>query len=110
GDGDAQHVGVELEIEPVHQPQRAELVLAQRAVQPAPHLIAELLHPRRHQRAVLLVIAVHGGTPYPSWWPRTTRGSHQRHSAPCTVGPPARMRSRWLSGRGPPGPAAAAIA
>ena len=28
GDGDAQHIGVKLQIEPVHQPQRLELVLA----------------------------------------------------------------------------------
>ena len=31
GNGDAQHIGVELQIEAVHQPQRPELVLGQRA-------------------------------------------------------------------------------
>ena len=41
GDGDAQHIGVELEIEPVHQPQRLELVLGQLAFEAAAGLIAE---------------------------------------------------------------------
>ena len=42
GDRDAQHVGVQLQVEPVHQPQRLELVLGQGAVDPALHLAAEL--------------------------------------------------------------------
>ena len=43
GDGDAQHIGVELQVEPVHQPQRLELVFGQLAFQPAAGLIAEFL-------------------------------------------------------------------
>ena len=42
GDGDAQHVGVELQIEAVLQPQRLELVLGQLAREAALHLVAEL--------------------------------------------------------------------
>ena len=44
GDGDAEHIGVELEVEAVHQPQRLELVLGHAARQAAPDLIAELVH------------------------------------------------------------------
>ena len=41
GDGDAQHVGVQLQIDAVHQPQRLEFVLGQFARQPARDLVAE---------------------------------------------------------------------
>ena len=41
GDRDAQHIGVELQIEPVHQPQRLELVLGQLAFEAAARLVAE---------------------------------------------------------------------
>ena len=40
GDRHAQHVGVQLQVEPVHQAQRAELVLGQRAVKAALDLVA----------------------------------------------------------------------
>ena len=42
GNGDAQHVGVELQIEAVHQPQRLELVLGQLPGEAAAHLVAVL--------------------------------------------------------------------
>ena len=42
GDGDTQHVGVELQVQAVHQPQRPELVFRQAAVEPAAYLVAEL--------------------------------------------------------------------
>ena len=45
GNGDAQHIGVELQIDAVHQPQRLELVFGQFAGQPARHLIAEFRDP-----------------------------------------------------------------
>jgi hypothetical protein len=35
GHGDPQHIGMQLQIEAVHQPQRAELIFGQAAVQPA---------------------------------------------------------------------------
>ena len=46
GDGDPQHVGVELQIEPVHQPQRTELLFGELARQSAGDLAAELRHAR----------------------------------------------------------------
>ena len=46
GHGDAQHVGMELQIEPVHQAMRAKLLLGQFAGEPARDLIAELLDAR----------------------------------------------------------------
>ena len=61
GDGDAQHVGVELQIEAVHQPQRLELVLGQLAREAAAHLVAELLDALGDQRAVVVVVAVEMG-------------------------------------------------
>ena len=57
--GDAQHIGVKLQIEPVHQPQRLELVFVQLAFQPALHLIAELVHALAHERGIELVISIH---------------------------------------------------
>ena len=48
--GDAQHVGVKLEIEAVHEPVRAELLLGQFPGEAAGHLIAELLDARRGGR------------------------------------------------------------
>ena len=60
GDGDPQHVGVELQIEAVLQPQRLELVLAQLARQPALDLVGELRGPLQDELPVELVIAIHG--------------------------------------------------
>ncbi len=59
GDRDPQHVGVKLEIDAVHQPQRLELVFGQRAGQPARNLIAEFRDALGDQRAVEIVIDVH---------------------------------------------------
>ena len=42
GDGDAQHVGVKLQVDAVHQPERTELVLGDFAGQPPVDLVAEL--------------------------------------------------------------------
>ena len=42
-DRDAQHISVELQVEPVHQPQRLELVFGQLSFQAAAGLIAEFL-------------------------------------------------------------------
>ena len=57
---DPQHVGVKLQIDAVHQPQRLEFVFGQFARQPARHLIAKFVHPFGHQRAVEIVVDVHG--------------------------------------------------
>ena len=64
GDGDAQHIGVELEIEPVAQAQRPELVLGQLAGEPALDLVLELRHALAHESVVELVIAVHRTNPW----------------------------------------------
>ncbi len=63
GDRDAQHIGVELEVEPVHQPQRLELVLGQLAFEAAAGLIAEFGDAGIDHRLVVLVIAVHQRVP-----------------------------------------------
>ena len=42
GNGDAQHIGVKLQVDAVHQAQRLELLLGQLARQPPRHLAAEL--------------------------------------------------------------------
>ena len=76
GDGDAQHVGVELQIDAVHQAQRLELVLGQLAGDAALDLVAELGHALAHELRVELVVAVHVRRPRaraaPS--PRSSRG------------------------------------
>ena len=63
GNGDAQHIGVKLEIESVAKPKRTELVLGQLACKPASDLLAELRHTLMHERVVELVIAVHRTNP-----------------------------------------------
>ena len=59
GHGDAQHVGVQLQIDAVHEAQRLELVLRQLAGDAAVHLVAELRHPLAHELRIELVVAVH---------------------------------------------------
>ena len=82
GYGDAEHVGVQLQVDAVHQPQGLELVLGQTPAQPAFDLIGELGDPLADQGRVELVIAVHQLTASRLW---------------PTVGPPARMVSRSRS-------------
>ncbi len=60
GDGNAQHVGVQLQIDAVHQPQGLELVLGELARDSAAHLIAELRHPLAHELRIELIVAIHG--------------------------------------------------
>ena len=60
GNGDAQHVGVELQVEAVGQPQRLELLLGELAGEAPPHLVAELRDPLGDERAVDTVVDVHG--------------------------------------------------
>ena len=68
GNGDAQHVGVKLQIEPVHQPQRLELVLGQFARQPARDLAAKLLDALVDEALVEFVIAIHRRVPPGAAW------------------------------------------
>src|SRR5207342_2962129 len=65
--GDAQHIGVQLQIETVAQAQRAELVLGQLAGEPSLDLLAELRHTLMHEGVVELVIAVHRTNPWSEW-------------------------------------------
>ncbi|MNN60168.1 hypothetical protein D3C81_1753360 [compost metagenome] len=59
GHRDPGHIGVQLQIDAVHQPQRLELVLGQRAAAAAVDLIAELRNALADQGGVELVIAIH---------------------------------------------------
>ena len=59
GDGGAQHVGVELQIDAIHQAQRLELVLGQLARQAARDLVAEIRDALGNERAVEIVIEIH---------------------------------------------------
>ncbi len=65
GDGDAQHVGVELQVHAVHQAVQLELVLGQLARQAPPGLVAELRDTLGHELGVELVIPIHGRPPAP---------------------------------------------
>ena len=67
GHGDPQHIGVELQVEAVHQPVRAELLFGQFAGEAARDLIAELLDPRRHEGGVETVIMIHVRPPTRPW-------------------------------------------
>jgi hypothetical protein len=60
GDRDAQHIGVQLKIDAVHQAQRLEGILRQFTCQTARHLIAELLHAAGDECMVELIVAIHG--------------------------------------------------
>ena len=59
GNGDPQHIGVELQVEPIHQPKGLELLLADLAREPARHLLPELLDPLLDQGPVVAVIGIH---------------------------------------------------
>jgi hypothetical protein len=58
-DRDPQHVGMQLQIDAVHQAQDLELVLGQLAGEPAAHLVAEFIDALVDQRLVEIVVAVH---------------------------------------------------
>ena len=60
GDGDAQHVGVKLEIDAVLESERLELVFCDRTVEAARDLIRELGHPLAHETLVEFIVAIHG--------------------------------------------------
>ena len=63
GDGNAQHIGMKLEIEAVHQPQRLELILGQRAGQAALHLVAKFIDTGVEDGLVIAVVAIHVRSP-----------------------------------------------
>src|SRR3546814_7729402 len=61
--GHAQHIGMQLQIKAVLQPQRLELVLGQFTGETARHLVAELLDAGIDDRLVILVVTVHFRSP-----------------------------------------------
>ncbi len=63
GNSDAQHVGMKLQIEPVHQPVRPELLLGQVAGETPGDLVAELLDPGGDEGRVEIIIMIHGRPP-----------------------------------------------
>ena len=65
GDRDAEHIGVQLQIDAVLQPQHLEFVLGQLAGKAALHLVAEFVDALVDQRAVEFVICVHDGNLMP---------------------------------------------
>jgi cystathionine beta-lyase/cystathionine gamma-synthase len=71
GHRDAQHVGVELQVEPVLQPQRLELVLTEMPFEAALHLVAKFLDAGIDHRLVVSVVLVH----------QTAPGASRRHFA-----------------------------
>ena len=91
-----QHVGVQLQVEPVHQPQRAERLLRQVALEPAAGLVAEFLDAGIDHRLVVLIILVHQITHSPA---AGSAGFNVRSGR--TVGPSARIRSLMWAGRTP---------
>ena len=62
-DGDSQHVGVQLQVNPVHQSQWAELLFGQLAREPSRHLIAKLRDPLRDEGVIEFIVAVHEFSP-----------------------------------------------
>ena len=60
GNGDAEHVGVQLQIDAIHQAQRLELVFGQAAINAALHLVAEFGNSFAHHLVVICVVLVHG--------------------------------------------------
>ena len=85
GNGDAEHVGVQLQIDAVLQPQHLEFVLGEFAGETALHLVAEFRHAFVDQRAIEFVICVHAGP--------VALGRKQVDGDPSS-----RMRSRKLPG------------
>ena len=74
GHGDAQHVGMELEIEAIHQPVRAKLLFGEFAGEAPGDLVAELLDPRGDEGRVEIIIMIHGRPPSQPSGRRAARG------------------------------------
>ena len=85
GNRDPEHIGVQLQIDAVLQPQHLEFVLGEFAGEPAFHLVAKFRNAFVDQRAVEFVVCVHGSWPYAG-------------TGRSMVMPFERMRSRRLPG------------
>ncbi len=66
---DPQHVGVQLQIDAIHQAMGAELLLGKFPAEAPRHLVTELFDPRRDESGVEIVIMIHDRTPSRSWDP-----------------------------------------
>jgi len=93
-DGDPQHIGMQLQIDAVHEPQRLEFLFRQFARDAPRHLAAKLGYPLGHQGAIELVVDVHAYNPAVTGSPALAGST--------MVGPASLMRSRRLPGRAPP--------
>ena len=85
GDGDPQHIGVQLQIDAVHQSQRLEFLFRQLPGQATSDLVAEFADALVDEGAVEVVVNVHIMCP-------------QRSPGGAMVGPLKRIRSRRLPG------------
>ena len=104
GNRDAQHVGMQLQVHAVLQPQRLELVFGQRSREAPRDLPAKLRHPLCHEARVKLVISIHASphagaagqaqarTARPRHAPPGNRRDQSRPHAPCAYRPAARCR------------------
>ena len=61
GDGDAQHIGVQLKIEPVHQAEGPKLVLGRSAREAAANLLTKLGDALPHEGGVIIIIEISRG-------------------------------------------------
>ena len=61
---DTQHVGVELQVDAVHQPMQLELVFRELPAQAPADLVAKLGDPFGHELRVEFIVAVHGRRPW----------------------------------------------
>ncbi len=98
--GDAQHIGVQLQIQAIHQPQRLEGVLGDFIVQAACDLIAKFGDAGVDDGLVIVVVAIHQMA-------STERLPRARSAR--TEGPEARTRSRVVLGVQSPGCPSASI-
>src|SRR5262249_5806136 len=88
---DAQHVGMQLQVDAVEQAQQLELVLGQLAGETPPHLVAELGDALLEKGPVELVVDVHGGLAWASRRPRAARWSGRQRGC---------ARANFLAARG----------
>ena len=79
---DAQHVGMQLQVHAVLQPQRLELVLQQFARQTPRHLPAKLRHALLHDARIKLVISIHARPHARAAGQAQARSARPRHAPP----------------------------
>src|SRR5512139_1338176 len=95
---DAQHVGVQLQVQAVHEAERSELILRQLAREAPLHLPPKLRDSLVDEARIEFIVAVH--LSIPSYSTRLGRQTSVRSVR--IVGPNARIASRIAVGRGLP--------